>query len=150
MNSQAISVTGLRLHRPAIAACFVFSGKLVARHLELLQHNPAMSGQVRAFREVPEVAIQSFASERLKSTRSRGSTSERAIRTPDLEQTFACRHDHGNVKKCCNANAERNHDRSSPLARQPQRASIESPAFASLMVIATLRCAVTGATRACA
>src|SRR6266851_1620171 len=33
---------------------------------------------------VPEVAIQSLASERLKSTRSRGSTSECAIRTPDL------------------------------------------------------------------
>jgi hypothetical protein len=62
----------------------------------------------------------------------------------------ACRRDHGNAKKCCNSNAERNHDRSSPLARQPQRASIESFAFASLMVIATLRCAVTGATRACA
>ena len=38
---------------------------------------------------VPEVAIQSLASEQLKSTRSRGSTSECAIRTPDLEQTFA-------------------------------------------------------------
>src|ERR1700736_5878536 len=62
----------------------------------------------------------------------------------------ACRRDHGNAKKCCNSNAERNHDRSSPLARQPQRASTESFAFASLMVIATLRCAVTGATRACA
>src|ERR1700737_5244263 len=43
----------------------------------------------RIFREVPEVAIQSLASERLKSTRSRSSTSERAIRTHDLEQTFA-------------------------------------------------------------
>src|SRR5882724_13342145 len=43
----------------------------------------------RIFREVPEVAIQLLASERLKSTRSRGSTSERAIRTHDLEQTFA-------------------------------------------------------------
>ena len=31
----------------------------------------------------------------------------------------ACRRDHGNVKKRCNSNAERNHDRSSPLARQP-------------------------------
>ena len=36
-----------------------------------------------------EVAIQSLASERLKSTRSGSSTSERAIRTHDLEQTFA-------------------------------------------------------------
>src|SRR5258708_6539267 len=62
----------------------------------------------------------------------------------------ACRRDHGNAKKCCNSNAERNHDRSSPLARQPQRASTESFAFASLIVIATSRCAVTGATRACA
>ena len=62
----------------------------------------------------------------------------------------ACRRDHGNAKKCRNANAERNHDRSSPLAHQPQYAGTESFAFASLIVIATLRCAVTGATRACA
>src|SRR6266436_3499090 len=62
----------------------------------------------------------------------------------------ACRRDHGNAKKCCNANAERKHDRSSPLARQPQYEDTESFAFASLMVIATLRCTVTGATRACA
>ena len=38
---------------------------------------------------VSEVAIQSLASERLKSIRSGSSTSERAIRTHDLEQTFA-------------------------------------------------------------
>ena len=56
----------------------------------------------------------------------------------------ACRRDHGNAKKCCNSNTERNHDRSSPLARQPQRASTESFAFASLIVIATLRSRVTG------
>src|SRR6266481_5671563 len=56
----------------------------------------------------------------------------------------ARRHDHGKAKKCCNANAERNHDRSSPLTRQPQRASTESFAFASLIVIATLRSRVTG------
>jgi len=35
------------------------------------------------------VAIQSLASERLKSTSSGRSTSERAIRSHDLEQTFA-------------------------------------------------------------
>ena len=62
----------------------------------------------------------------------------------------ACRRDHGNAKKCCNANAERKHDRSPPLARQPQYEGTESFAFASLMVIATLRRTVTGATRACA
>ena len=56
----------------------------------------------------------------------------------------ACRRDHGNAEKCCNSNTERNHDRSSPLARQPQRASTESFAFASLIVIATLRSRVTG------
>src|ERR1700675_1830211 len=38
----------------------------------------------------------------------------------------ACRRDHGNAKKCCNAKAERKHDRSSPLARQPQYAGTES------------------------
>src|SRR5258705_584342 len=62
----------------------------------------------------------------------------------------ACRRDNGNAKKCSNANAERKHDRSSPLARQPQYEGTESFAFASLMVIATLRRTVTGATRACA
>jgi hypothetical protein len=40
---------------------------------------------------VPEVVIQSLASERLKSTRSGSSTSEGAIRTHDLEQTLRAR-----------------------------------------------------------
>ena len=38
---------------------------------------------------MPEVAIQSLASERLESTSSGSSTRERAIRSHDLEQTFA-------------------------------------------------------------
>src|SRR6266851_10229815 len=48
-----------------------------------------MRFQSRHVAIVPEVAIQSLASERLKSTRSGSSTSERAIRIHDLEQTFA-------------------------------------------------------------
>jgi hypothetical protein len=70
----------------------------VARQSRHFGRAPASSGLPRIadsrmvgrhVSKVPEVAIQSLASERLKSTSSGSSTSERAIRSHDLEQTFA-------------------------------------------------------------
>jgi hypothetical protein len=70
----------------------------VARQLRHFGRAPAGSGLPRMadsrmvgrhVSKVTEVAIQSLASERLKSTPSGSSTSERAIRSHDLEQTCA-------------------------------------------------------------
>ena len=58
-------------------------------HFRAIHPTADVLGTNFRFAFVPEVAVRPLASERLKSTRAGSSTSECAIRTHDLEQTFA-------------------------------------------------------------